>query len=98
MCVMDSNTTVTLANPLPSGLDTQAETGSSLLVAGSSPRSRAGRGNGEHAARDEREAAELVSIEARLIAKYGPSLGPEAVMRCIADAMATSTERGYVPT
>jgi hypothetical protein len=36
---------------------------------------------------DEREAAELVSIEDRLMAEYGPSLGPEAVMRCIADAV-----------
>jgi hypothetical protein len=36
---------------------------------------------------DEREAAELVSIEGRLMAEYGPSLGPEAVMRCIADAV-----------
>ena len=36
---------------------------------------------------DEREAAELVSIEGRLLAGYGPSLGPDAVMRCIADAV-----------
>jgi hypothetical protein len=36
---------------------------------------------------DEREAAELVSIEGRLMAEYGPSLGPEAVVRCIADAV-----------
>ena len=35
---------------------------------------------------DEREAAELVSIEGRLMAEYGPALGPDAVMRCIADA------------
>ena len=87
MCVLDANTTITLADPLSGGLDTQAETGSSPLVAGSSARHRVGRDSGERTATDEREAAELRSIEARLIAKYGPSLGPEAVMRCIADAM-----------
>ena len=39
------------------------------------------------AAVDEREVAELVSIEGRLLAEYGPALGPDAVMRCIADAV-----------
>ena len=36
---------------------------------------------------DDREVAELVSIEGRLMAEYGPSLGPDAVLRCIADAV-----------
>jgi hypothetical protein len=35
----------------------------------------------------EREAAELVKIEGRLMADYGPSLGPDVVKRCIADAV-----------
>ena len=36
---------------------------------------------------NEREAAELVRIQGRLMAEYGPSLGPDAVIRCIADAV-----------
>ena len=36
---------------------------------------------------DEREAAELVRIEGRLIAEYGLSLGPEVVIRCISEAI-----------
>jgi hypothetical protein len=84
---MDSNTTITVADPLSSRPDAQAETGSSPMVAGSSPQSRASRNIGESPATDEREAAELGSIEARLIAKYGPSLGPDAVTRCIAHAV-----------
>ena len=36
---------------------------------------------------DEREAAELVKTEGRLIAEYGASLGTDAVIRCIADAV-----------
>jgi hypothetical protein len=35
---------------------------------------------------DEHEAAELLWIEGRLMAEYGPSLGPDVVKRCIADA------------
>jgi hypothetical protein len=36
---------------------------------------------------DEREAAELVKIEGRLMAEYGASLGIDAVIRSIADAV-----------
>jgi hypothetical protein len=53
-----------------------------------------------YAAMDEREAAELASIEDRLMAEYGPSLGPDAVMRCIADAVGHFDEalvRTYLP-
>ena len=46
---------------------------------------------------DEREAAELVSIEGRLMAEYGPSLGPDAVMRCIADAVDHFNDAPYAP-
>jgi hypothetical protein len=41
----------------------------------------------------------LVSIEGRLLAEYGPSLGPDAVKRCIADAVGHFNEvslRTYV--
>ena len=84
---MDANTAITLAAPKSSDPDAQAETGSSPLVAESSPQRRASRDIGESAAIDEREAAELVSIEGRLVAEYGRSLGPHVVMRCIADAI-----------
>ena len=46
MCVLDANTTITLADPLSGGLDTQAETGSRPLVAGSSARHQVGRDSG----------------------------------------------------
>ena len=57
------------------------------MVAGSSPQRRVSRDTANSAALDEREAAELVRIEGRLIAEYGPSLGPEVVMRCISEAV-----------
>jgi hypothetical protein len=41
VCVMDANTQITVAAPKYSGRDGQAETGSSPLVAGSSPQRRA---------------------------------------------------------
>ena len=46
---------------------------------------------------DERAAAELVSVEGRLMAGYGPSLGPDAETRCIADAVNYFNERRYAP-
>ena len=48
---------------------------------------------------DEREAAELVKIEGRLMAEYGASLVIDAVIRCIADAVGHFDEapvRAYV--
>ena len=36
---------------------------------------------------DEREAAELGRLKGRLMAEYGPSLGPDVVTRCIAEAI-----------
>ena len=36
---------------------------------------------------DERETADLVKLEGRLMAEYGPSLGTDAVIRCIAEAI-----------
>jgi hypothetical protein len=36
---------------------------------------------------DEREAAELVRLKGRLMAEYGPSLGPDVAMCCIAEAI-----------
>ena len=78
---------ITLAAPKSSDPDAEAETGSNPLVAESSPQRRASRDKDESRATDEREAAELVSIEGRLMAEYGSSLGPDAVMRCIADAV-----------
>jgi hypothetical protein len=76
-----------MAAPTYSDPDTQAEPALKSLVAGSSPQRRASRDNGEGAAMDEREAAELLRIEGRLTAEYGPSLGPEVVMRCISGAI-----------
>ena len=35
---------------------------------------------------DEREAAELGRLKGQLMAEYGLSLGPDVVMRCIAEA------------
>lgn len=37
---------------------------------------------------DKHETAEIVSLERELVAEFGPSLGPETVMQCIADAVA----------
>ena len=84
---MEANTPITFAVPKSSGPDAEIEIGSSPLVAESSPPRPASRDNGESTGTDEREAAELVSIEGRLMAEYGPSLGPDAVMRCIGDAI-----------
>ena len=88
---MDANIPITVAAPKSGDPDGQPETGSSPLVAGSSPQRRGSRANS--AALDEREAAELVRIEGRLMAAYGPSLGPDAVMRCIAEAIDHFDER-----
>jgi hypothetical protein len=49
---------------------------------------RANRDRPEGATLDEREAAELVSIERKLVAEFGPALGPEVVTQCIAEAVA----------
>jgi hypothetical protein len=84
---MDANAPITLAAPRYSGPDAQAGTDSGPLVVGPSAQSRVSHDNGENAATDQREAAELVSIEGRLVAEFGPSLGPDAVMRCMADAI-----------
>lgn len=84
---MDANIPTTVAAPKSSDPDGQPETGSSPLAAGSSPPRRWSRDKGESAAMDEREAAELGRIEGRLIAEYGPSLGPEVVIRCISEAI-----------
>ena len=89
---------ITLAAPKSSDPH-QAETGSNPLVAESSPERRARRDKDESRAPDEREAADLVSIEGRLMAKYGQSLRPDAVRRCIADAVRyfdTAPIRTYV--
>ena len=96
---MDANTQIALAAPKYSGPGPQAETGSNPLVAESSWQRRPSRDKDESRATDEREAADLVSIEGRLMAKYGQSLGPDAVMRCIADAIRyfdTAPVRTYV--
>jgi hypothetical protein len=77
---MDANTTITLAAPRSSDPHPQAETDSNPLVAESSPQRRPSRDKDESRATEEREAADLVSIEGRLMAKYGQSLGPDAVI------------------
>jgi hypothetical protein len=87
VCVMDANTQIAVAAPMCSALDGRPETSSSPSAAGSSPQRHGSRDTAESAAVDEREAAELVRIEGRLIAEYGPFLGPEVVMRCIAEAI-----------
>jgi hypothetical protein len=95
---MDANTAITLAAPKSSDPHPQAETGSSPLVAELGPERRPSRDKDESRATDEREAADLVSIEVRLMAKY-VSLGPDAVMGCIADAVRyfhTAPVRTYV--
>jgi hypothetical protein len=84
---MEANTAITLAAPTYSDPNPQAEMGSNPLVAESSPQRRPSRDKDESRAKDQREAADLVSIEGRLMAKYGQSLGPDAVMGCIADAV-----------
>ena len=51
------------------------------------------------AAMDEREVVQLPWVERRLMDEFGPSLGPEAVVRCISDAVARVDEaplRNYV--
>jgi hypothetical protein len=88
VCLMDANAAITLAAPKSSDPHSQAETGSNPLVAESIPQRRPSRDKDEiRAATDEREASDLVSIEGRLMAKYGQSLGPDAVMSCIAAAV-----------
>ena len=84
---MDATAQIAVAAREYSDPDGQAETSTSPLVAGSSPQRRGSRDTANSAALDEREAAELVRIEGRLIAEYGPSLGPEVVMRCISEAV-----------
>jgi hypothetical protein len=86
VCVMDANTPITVAAQ-GSGPDGQTETSSSPLTAGSSPQRRGSRDKSESAAMGEREAAELGRLEGRLMAEYGASLGTDAVIRCIADAV-----------
>ena len=96
---MDANTAITLAAPKSSDPHPPADTGSDPLVAESSPQRRPSRDKDESRATDQREAAELVSIEGRLMAKYGQSFGPDAVMGCIADAVRyfhTAPVRTYV--
>ena len=96
---MDANTAITLAAPKSSDPHPQAETGSNPLVTESSTQRRPSHDRDESRATDEREAADLVSIEGRLMAKYGQSLGPDAVMCCIADAVRyfdTAPVRTYV--
>jgi hypothetical protein len=83
---MDANRPTALAPPR-TALPAHQLRRATPPVAGSSPPRLAGRDNGASAAIEERDAAELVSIERRLLAEYGPALGPEAVMRCIADAV-----------
>ena len=84
---MDANIPITVAAPKSGDPDGQPETGSSPLAAGSSPPRRWSRDKGESAAMDEREAAELRRLKVRLVAEYGPSLGPDVVTRCIAEAI-----------
>jgi uncharacterized protein involved in type VI secretion and phage assembly len=83
---MDANTQIAVAAEVQRSRR-EAETGSSPLAAGSSPQRRESRDTGESAAMDEREAAELVRLKGRLMAEYGPSLGPDVAMRCIAEAI-----------
>jgi hypothetical protein len=95
---MDANGPITEA-PASPALPTRRPRRATPLAAGSNPHRLASRDNGESAAIDEREAAELASIEDRLLADYGPSLGPDAVMRCISDAVGHFNEapvRTYV--
>ncbi len=84
---MEANTPITLAVPKSSGPDAETETGSSPLDAGSSMQRGGSRDKDGSATTNEREAAELVRIQGGLMAEYGPSLGPDAVIRCIADAV-----------
>jgi hypothetical protein len=48
---------------------------------------RANRAGPEGATLDKHETAEIVSLEQDLVAEFGPSLGPETVTQCIADAV-----------
>jgi hypothetical protein len=73
---MEANTAITLAAPTYSNPHPQAEMGSNPLVAKSNPQRRPSRDKDESRAPNQREAADLVSIEGRLMAKYGQSLGP----------------------
>ena len=84
---MDATIPITAAAPKSSDPDGQAETASSSLAAGSNAQRRRSRDQGESATLDEHEAAELGRLEGRLMAEYGPSLGPDVVMRCIAEAI-----------
>jgi hypothetical protein len=83
--------------PKYSGPDGQVETGSSPLIAGSSPQRRGSRDKSESAATGEREAAELGRLEGRLMAEYGASLGTDAVFVVSLTPSATSTKRRYAP-
>jgi hypothetical protein len=49
---------------------------------------RANRDRPDGAMLDKHETAEIVSLERELVAEFGPSLGPETVTQCIADAVA----------
>ena len=96
---MEANTTITLAVPKSSGPDAETETGSSPFGAGSSMQRGESRDQDGSATTNEREAAELVRIQGGLMAEYGPSLGPDAVIRRIADAVgyfAVAPVRTYV--
>jgi protein-tyrosine phosphatase-like protein len=48
---------------------------------------RANRARPEGAPLDMHETTEIVILERELVAEFGPLLGPETVMRCIADAV-----------
>ena len=96
---MEANTPITLAIPKSSGPDAETETGSSPFGAGSSMQRGESRDQDGSATTNEREAAELVRIQGGLMAEYGPSLGPDAVIRRIADAVgyfAVAPVRTYV--
>ena len=84
---MEANTPIALAVPKSSGPEAETETGSSPLDAGSSLQPAGSCDKDGSATTNEREAAELVRIQGRLMVEYGPSLGPDAVNRCIADAV-----------
>jgi hypothetical protein len=49
---------------------------------------RANRAGPEGATLNKHETAEIVTLERELVAEFGPSLGPETVVQCVADAVA----------
>ena len=73
---MDANRPITVAAAKSSDPVTQAEAVLESVGAPDQAHSSGRAAMTVGADMDEREAAELVSIEGRLMAEYGPSLGP----------------------